>query len=161
MSSMVVGGCRNVDVVDSRGGYWEPVVVITPIFDHKDGHYVRPNRVTFKYLDFKKDVDPNVHVRVFNYVVKANVETFEKYIINAFSYMLRNTASNWCHNYMSKFPNCTFWSLLRHFASIIEKFKMTSKYTWSWRTWSRRRLRGWRFTMNDFKSWLMVYKYQP
>jgi hypothetical protein len=31
---------------------------------------VTPKRVVFKYSDFKKDVDPDAHVRVFNYVVK-------------------------------------------------------------------------------------------
>jgi hypothetical protein len=46
------------------------------------------------YPDFKKDVDPNAHVRAFNFIVKENVETFEEYIINAFSCMLRNTTSN-------------------------------------------------------------------
>jgi hypothetical protein len=44
---------------------------------------VRPNRVAFKYHDFKKDVDLDAHVRVFNYVMNGNAETSEKYIINA------------------------------------------------------------------------------
>jgi len=57
---------------------------------------VRLNKVTIKYPDFKKDAsaDVDVHVRVFNFTMKANAETFEKYIINAFSYTLRNTTSN-------------------------------------------------------------------
>jgi hypothetical protein len=50
--------------------------------------------VALKYHDFKKDVDLNVHVKVFNSVVKANVETFEEYIINAFNYKLKGTTSN-------------------------------------------------------------------
>jgi hypothetical protein len=41
--------------------------------------------VVLKYLDFKKDIDPNAHDEMYNYVIKANTETFEKYIINAFS----------------------------------------------------------------------------
>jgi hypothetical protein len=60
----------------------------------KDGHDVRPNKVVLKYPNFKIDVDPDVHVRVFNFVVKANVETFEEYIINAFNYTLRDMTSN-------------------------------------------------------------------
>jgi hypothetical protein len=67
--------------------------------------------VALKYPDFKKDVDPNVHVRMFNSVVKANAKTFEEYIINVFSYTLRDTTSYWCHNYMLEFPNCTFSNL--------------------------------------------------
>ncbi len=48
----------------SKGGFREPIVVTTTILDQRNGHYVRPNRVALKYLDFKKDVDPNVHVRM-------------------------------------------------------------------------------------------------
>ncbi len=43
MSSMDVGRYKSVDVVHPRGGYRELIVVTTPILDHKDGHYVRPN----------------------------------------------------------------------------------------------------------------------
>jgi hypothetical protein len=56
-----------------------------PIIDHKYDHYVRPNNVALNYLDFKKDVDPDAHIRVFNFVIKTNAETSEEYIINAFS----------------------------------------------------------------------------
>jgi hypothetical protein len=40
-----------------RGGCQKPFVVIALILHHQDGHYVRPNKVAFKCLDFKKDVD--------------------------------------------------------------------------------------------------------
>jgi len=52
---------------------------------------------------------------VFNSIVKINAEISKKYIINAFSYMLRDTTSNWCHNYMSKFSDCTFSELTHAF----------------------------------------------
>jgi hypothetical protein len=55
---------------------------------------VRSNKVAFKYPNFKKNVDPDVHGKVFNLIMKANAETFEEYVINVFSYMLRNTTSN-------------------------------------------------------------------
>jgi hypothetical protein len=71
---------------------------MAPILDHRNDHYVRPNKVAFKYLDFKKDADPNAHVKVFNFAIKANAKTFEEYIINAFSYTLRDTISDQCHN---------------------------------------------------------------
>ncbi len=48
MSSMVDGGCRSVNSTYLKGGYQEPFVVIAPISNHKDGHYVRPNKVAFK-----------------------------------------------------------------------------------------------------------------
>ncbi len=50
---------------------------------------------------------------MFNYVVKANVKTSEKYIINVFSYTLKDTTLDWCHNYMSKFPNYIFSKLIQ------------------------------------------------
>jgi hypothetical protein len=56
--------------------------------------------VALKYPDFKKDVDLDAHVKVLNFVVKTNVETFEKDIINVFIYMLRNITLDRCHNYM-------------------------------------------------------------
>jgi hypothetical protein len=55
---------------------------------------VKWNKVTLKYLDLKKDVDPYAHVKVFNFIVKANVKTFEEYIINEFRYMLINMPSS-------------------------------------------------------------------
>jgi hypothetical protein len=64
--------------------------------------------VALKYPNFKKDVDPNAHVRVFISVVKKNGETFEEYIINAFSITLKDMALNWCHNHMLEFHDCTF-----------------------------------------------------
>jgi hypothetical protein len=91
MNLMATGRCRNTNDVHPRGGYQGPIVVTAPILDHMDGHYVRPNMVALKYPDFKKDVDPNAHVRMFNSTIKANAKTFEVYIINAFSYMLQNT----------------------------------------------------------------------
>jgi hypothetical protein len=54
MSSMVVGRCKSVDAMHSKGGYQEPIVVTTPILDHKDGHYVKPHKVIFMYPNFKK-----------------------------------------------------------------------------------------------------------
>jgi hypothetical protein len=115
MSSMVVGGYKNIDAMNLRGGYRKPSIVITQIPNHRVGHYVRPNKLAFKYPNFKKDDDPNVHVRVFNFVVKANAKASKEYIINAFSYMLKNTTSNWCHNYMSKFLDCIFLKLTQAF----------------------------------------------
>jgi len=94
MNSMAVRRYKNENVVNQRGRYQEPSIIIKPILDHKDGHYVTPNRVALKCPNFKKDVNPNANVKMFNFVVKANAKTFEEYIINAFSYTLRNTTSD-------------------------------------------------------------------
>ncbi len=82
---------------------------------------MKPNKVAFKCPNFKKDVDPNVHVRMFNFVVKVNVKTSKKYIINAFNYMLTDMTLDWCHNYMSKFPTCIFLELTQAFCKYHRK----------------------------------------
>ncbi len=89
-----MSGYKNANVTNPRRGYQIPFGVIAPILDHRDGHSVRPNKVTLKYHDFKRDVNLNVHVKVFNYIVKTNAETFEEYIINVFNYTLKNTTLN-------------------------------------------------------------------
>jgi hypothetical protein len=71
MNSMDVGGYRNPDAANSRTGYWKPFAVIALNFYHKNGHYAKPNRVILKYPNFKKYVDPNAHVKVFNSAIKA------------------------------------------------------------------------------------------
>ncbi len=67
MSSMVVRRCKSANVVHSKGGYWKLIPIITPILDHRDGHYIRPNMVVLKYPDLKKDVDTNAHVKMFKF----------------------------------------------------------------------------------------------
>ncbi len=58
---------------------------------------------------------------MFNVVFKANGKTFEEYIINAFSFTLKETASDWCHNYMLKFLDCTFFELTIFFYKCHQK----------------------------------------
>ncbi len=108
-------GTKSANAVHPRGGYRKPIIIIAPILDHKDGHYVRSNRVALKQPDLKKNVDPYDHVKVFNFVVKVNAETYEEYIINAFSYMLKDTTSNQCHNYMSEFFDYIFLEFTQAF----------------------------------------------
>jgi hypothetical protein len=61
MNSITIKGYISIDVENPKGGYYKPYVVITKILDHRNGHTVRPNRVALKYLDLKKNVDPNAH----------------------------------------------------------------------------------------------------
>jgi len=77
--------------------------------------------IVLKYHDFKKDVDLDVHVNVFNFIVKVNAKTFKEYIIIAFNYMLRDITWDWCHNYMSKFPDYTFLELTKAFCKCHRK----------------------------------------
>jgi hypothetical protein len=86
--------------------------------------------VALKYLDFKKDVDLDVHVKKFDFIVKVKI-TSEKFTINAFSYMLRDITSDWCiitcQNSMFLFSR----NLHKHFANVIARLRMTNKYTCS------------------------------
>jgi hypothetical protein len=69
---MVVKGYRSVNVANPRGGYQEPFVITAQIFDHRDGHFFRPNMVAFKCLDLFLNDDLDADVKVFNFVVKVN-----------------------------------------------------------------------------------------
>ncbi len=118
MNLIAIKRFRNTNVEDLKGGYQRPFVITQGIPNYRNGHFVKSNKVAFKYLDFKKNVDPNVHVRMFNYTIKANAETSKEYIINVFNYML-------------EFLTIHFRNLHMHFANVIRRFRMTSKYTWS------------------------------
>jgi hypothetical protein len=78
MNSIIAEGYKNINAKNLGKGYRKPFIIITRIFNNRNGHYVKPNKVALKYLDFKNYVDPHVHVRMFNFVVKANAKTFEK-----------------------------------------------------------------------------------
>jgi hypothetical protein len=40
--------------MNPRGGYLKPSTITAPIPNHRDGHYIKPNKVAFKYRDLKK-----------------------------------------------------------------------------------------------------------
>jgi hypothetical protein len=84
VSSMAAGRYKSANAMNPREGYWEPYAITTQIFEHKNGHYIRPNKVIQKYLTFKKDANPMLMLKCS--IVHA--KTFEKHIINVFSYML-------------------------------------------------------------------------
>jgi hypothetical protein len=60
---------------------------------------------------------------VFNFIVKANEEIFEEYIINAFIYTLKDMTLDWCHNYMLEFPNYIFSELTQAFYKCYQKIQ--------------------------------------
>ncbi len=123
MSSLTDVGYKSTNVKNSKGGYRKPFVITIGMPNHINGHSVRPNKVPLKYLDFKKYIDIDVHVKVFNFTMKANVKTFEKYIINMLNYTLKDTTSNWCHNYMSKFLEYIFLELTQAFYKHYQKIQ--------------------------------------
>jgi hypothetical protein len=106
-----------------------PFTGVVGITNIKNNQSNRMNNVPLIYPNYKKDVDLNAHVKMFNFAMKVNGKTSREYIINAFRYMLRDITSYWCHNYMLKFLDCIFFNSYKHFVSIIETFRMTNRYT--------------------------------
>jgi hypothetical protein len=54
MNSIATGRYISTDVEIPKGRYWEPTVITQGIPDHKNGHFIRPNKVALKYCDLKK-----------------------------------------------------------------------------------------------------------
>jgi hypothetical protein len=54
----------------------------------------RPYRRPLNYLEFVKDFNPNVHVKVFKVVMKANSETGDVEIVNLFNFTLKDIVPN-------------------------------------------------------------------
>jgi len=76
MSLIAFGRYISIDVKNPIRGYLKPYVITSKILDQSNGHSMRPNMVAFKYLDIKKDVNLDAHVKVFNFAMKVNAETF-------------------------------------------------------------------------------------
>ncbi len=71
----------------------------------------RPYCQPFNYLEYVKDSNPDVHVRVFKATVKANGETEDVEIVNLFSFTLRDIMFDWRNNYMGDYPDYIFAKL--------------------------------------------------
>jgi hypothetical protein len=98
---------------------------------------------------------------VFNFIGKANVETSEEFIINVFSYMLKDIALDWCHNYMSEFLDHIFSKLTHAFCKRHWNIQNDKQIYIELKNMKQEEIKGWRFIMKGFRSWFMVYKYQP
>jgi len=75
MSSMTAGGHISIDIRNLGKGYQKPSVISTRITNNKNDHSMKWNIVIFKYPDFKKYDDPNVHVEMFTFAMKAIAKT--------------------------------------------------------------------------------------
>jgi hypothetical protein len=93
--------------------------------------------------------------------MKANVENSKEYIINAFSYTLKDIALDWCHNYMLEFLDHTFSKLTHAFCKRHWKIQNDKQIYIELKNMKQEEIKGWRFIMKEFRSWFMVYKYQP
>jgi hypothetical protein len=62
-----------------------------------------------------KDIDPDVHIRVFKKVIIANGETVEDDIIKLISFILQDNIPKWGKKFAQDHPNCTFEELEQAF----------------------------------------------
>jgi hypothetical protein len=72
-------------------------------------------------------------------------------IINLLGFTLQNSIFEWAKNFVQNHPNCTFlksWN--RHFASILEQWRMMRRFTCNCKTYNNIPLNVLRFIMNAF-----------
>jgi len=68
-----------------------------------------------QYPTYVKDIDLDVHIKVFKKAIKTNGETMEVDIINLFGFTLRNNIFEWGENYVQDHPNYIFEKLEQAF----------------------------------------------
>jgi hypothetical protein len=67
-----------------------------------------------QYLTYVKDIDLNVHIKVFK-AIKVNGEMVEADIINLFGFTFKDNIYEWGENYVQDHPNYTFEKLEQRF----------------------------------------------
>ncbi len=88
---------------------WYPLVVIWS---------ERTNKLPyqkFQYPTYVKDIDLDVHIRVFKKAIRANEKFVEANIINMLAFNLQNNISKWGENFVQDHFNCTFEKLEQGF----------------------------------------------
>ncbi len=81
----------------------------------------KPYHRPFNYLEYVKDSNLDVHVKVFKVAIRANSEIDDAKFINLFSFNLKDIVFNWCNNYMGDYPDCIFVELLLAFCKRYRK----------------------------------------
>ncbi len=68
-----------------------------------------------QYPTYVKDIDLNVHIRIFKKAIKANGKTMEDDIIILFGFTFKDNILKWGENYILDHPNCIFEELEQAF----------------------------------------------
>jgi hypothetical protein len=76
-----------------------------------------------QYPTYIKDIDLDVHIRVFKKAIKANGETTEVDIINLFGFTFRDNICKCGENYVQDHPNCAFEELEQTFCKQFKTMK--------------------------------------
>jgi len=74
-------------------------------------------------LEYVKDFNLDVHVKIFKIAIRANSEIDYAKIVNVFNFTFKNIVSNWCNNYMGDYPNYNFAKLQLVFNKKYKKFQ--------------------------------------
>ncbi len=91
-----------------------------------------PFKIPLNYLEYKQNLDSNVHIQVFKATIKANNKMVDKEIANLFNFTLRDNTFNWCNNYMRNNPNYRFAYLEQTLRRcVIEKYKMMNSFIYN------------------------------
>ncbi len=56
--------------------------------------------IIVQYSTYMKDIDLDVHIKIFKNVIKANGKTMEANIINLFGFTLGDNTSKWGENFV-------------------------------------------------------------
>jgi hypothetical protein len=72
---------------------------------------------------YVKNIDLDVHIRVFKKVIKTNSEIVEINTINLFSFTLIDNILEWGEIFVEDHPNCTFKKLEEGFCKQFEIVK--------------------------------------
>jgi hypothetical protein len=84
---------------------WYPSITI---------QFERTNNLPYQKLQYPtyvKDINLDVHIKIFKKIIKTNGEIVEANIINLFGFVLQYNILEWGKNFVQDHPNCTFEKL--------------------------------------------------
>ncbi len=76
-----------------------------------------------EYPTYVKDIDPDVHIKVFKKAIKSNGEIMEVDIINLFGFTFKDNIFEWGENFVQNHPNCIFEKLEQTFCKRFKTMK--------------------------------------
>jgi len=94
---------------------------------------------------------------VFEAAIRANSETNYAKLINLFRITLRVIVCDWCNKLMGDYLDCIFVEVQLTFVKGIKKLRMMNKFTYSWKTWCRKRMKKWKSIMKHNWSLPIVF----
>jgi hypothetical protein len=74
-----------------------------------------------QYPTYMKDINPNVHIKVFKKIIKINGKTMEVDIINMFGFTLKDNILEWVRTLYKIIPIAHLKSWSKHFANISKQ----------------------------------------